>query len=168
MINRNLTNAELLAIDAVKNNYDENLLTIIDKVETANPDYVNIYILGKVNFGIGTMSEAEADMLGINFERPMRAIITTTKEMANDLIIGGAFYPNMAIRVEDSYEKFFEEQQPRVTAKKEILVGEDNKPIYRTTKVVYDHELVKNPHRLIKPLGIFEEPKVTANSLIES
>ena len=157
-INRFMKNHEIIERDEVKYFFEEGYLIVIDVVETNNPEYINLYLLGNVDFGKGgSLSKAEAQLAGINLERPMRCIALAKADIAEAYRPGDIMPKEFTIRVEDSYEKSFDSQPPRTTVDGEILVGDDNKIIYRNTRVVTREELEENPHNIIKTKGTLSE-----------
>ena len=67
VINRNLTNEEILANDSIRKKVDSGQIVVIDKVQTSNPDYDNLYFIGLVD-GLATgttqVSDLAAQLLG--------------------------------------------------------------------------------------------------------
>lgn len=146
-LNRNLTNEELLANAEIKKALDEGNLVLIDKVQTSNEEYVNLYFMAKVT-GLPSsnteVSDLGAQLLGWNStEVYMRAIQNASAKVAQKLP-KGATIPG-TIRVKDSLKAWFDGQQPRVDRNGNILLN-NGKPIYRTTQICSHDEFQKKGH----------------------
>lgn len=146
-LNRNMTNDELLAINEVKQAIDNGKIVIIDKVATSNPEYTNLYFIGKVeglassNTGVSSLA---AQLLGWNnSEIYMRSIQNASTAVANQLPIGSAL-PG-TIRVVDSVEKAFDNQTSRIDRDDNHLLH-NGQPIYRSTEICTIEELAESGH----------------------
>jgi hypothetical protein len=146
-LNRNLTNDQLLADANIKASLDAGKIVIIDKVPTANPEYTNLYFIGKVeglassNTGVSSLA---AQLLGWNnSDIYMRSIQNANTEVANQLPIGSAL-PG-TIRVVDSTEKAFDNQTSRIDRDGNHLLH-NGQPIYRNTEICTIEELAEKGH----------------------
>lgn|GEM_PF-5552848 len=146
-LNRNMTNDELLAINEVKQAIDNGKIVIIDKVATSNPEYTNLYFIGKVeglassNTGVSSLA---AQLLGWNnSDIYMRSIQNASTAVANQLPIGSAL-PG-TVRVVDSTEKAFDNQTSRIDRDGNHLLH-NNQPIYRSTEICTHEELAESGH----------------------
>jgi hypothetical protein len=142
-----MTNDELLAINEVKQAIDNGKIVIIDKVATSNPEYTNLYFIGKVeglassNTGVSSLA---AQLLGWNnSEIYMRSIQNASTAVANQLPIGSAL-PG-TIRVVDSVEKAFDNQTSRIDRDDNHLLH-NGQPIYRSTEICTIEELAESGH----------------------
>lgn len=146
-MNRNLSNTELMAIPAVKAAVESGSLVLIDKVQTANPEYTNLYFFGNVE-GLGgasaEVSAAAAELLGWNSSYQDRCIQNSKTAIANTLVVGQEF-KNFAIRIVDSTVPQFQGQQFRKDGNDNVLYHE-GKPIYRTRFLVTKDELATKGH----------------------
>lgn len=152
-INRFMTNDELLGMDDIREPWEHGHVIVIDKQETRNGNYA-IYSLGSINqFDLTHMSNAELYLNNKNEMTPIRCISFADEFNAAEIEIGKPLNINnerLAIRIEDSYDKSFEEQPPRMNSQKDIFLGENDKPIYRLTRLVFRYELDEYPHRVLK------------------
>lgn len=151
VINRNLTNEEILANDSIREKVNSGQIVVIDKVQTSNPEYVNLYFIGLVD-GLATgttqVSDLAAQLLGWdNSGIPFRAIQNARKDIADKISIGHGI--NGCIRVMDSTEPFFEGQEPRQDRKGRVLYH-DGKPVYRIGTICSHEEFKAESHQLLQ------------------
>ena len=146
-LNRNLTNDVLLADANIKQQLDNGNLVLIDMVPTSNPEYTNLYFIGKVtglassNTGISQLAAALLNW-GSN-EVYMRSIQNASTEVAQQMQKGQALPGTM--RVIDSLEPAFEGQTSRIDRNgKQLLSG--GKPVYRTTQICTIEEFEQQGH----------------------
>ena len=151
VINRNLTNEEILANDSIREKVNGGQIVVIDKVQTNNPDYVNLYFIGLVD-GLATgttqVSDLAAQLLGWdNSGIPFRAIQNAKKDIADKIPIGHGI--NGCIRVIDSTERFFEGQEPRQDRKGRVLYH-NGEPVYRIGAICSHEEFKAEGHQLLQ------------------
>ena len=151
VINRNLTNEEILANDSIREKVDSGQIVVIDKVQTSNPDYVNLYFIGLVD-GLATgttqVSDLAAQLLGWdNSGIPFRAIQNAKKDIADSIPVGHGI--KGCIRVIDSTEPFFEGQEPRQDRKGRVLYH-NGKPVYRIGTICSHEEFKAEGHHLLQ------------------
>lgn len=165
VINRNLTNEEILANDAIREKVDNGEIVIIDKVQTSNPEYVNLYFIGLVD-GLATgttqVSDLAAQLLGWdNSGIPFRAIQNAKREIADKLPIGYGIKGR--IRVLDSIEPFFEGQEPRQDRKGRVLYHK-SQPVYRIGTICSHEEFEAEGHQLLQAEKLVAEGDSTQPS----
>ena len=151
VINRNLTNEEILANDSIREKIYNGEIVVIDKVQTSNPDYVNLYFIGLVD-GLATgttqVSNLAAQLLGWdNSGIPFRAVQNARKSIADGIPIGHGI--KGCIRVIDSTEPFFEGQEPRQDRKGRVLYH-GGKPVYRIGTICSHEEFKAQGHQLLQ------------------
>ena len=151
VINRNLTNEEILANDSIREKVNSGQIVVIDKVETSHPDYVNLYFIGLVD-GLATgttqVSDLAAQLLGWdNSGIPFRAIQNAKKDIADKIPVGHGI--NGCIRVLDSTERFFEGQEPRQDRKGRVLYH-NGEPVYRIGTICSHEEFETEGHQLLQ------------------
>ena len=146
-LNRNLTNDVLLADANIKQQLDNGNLVLIDMVPTSNPEYTNLYFIGKVtglassNTGVSQLAAALLNW-GSN-EVYMRSIQNASTQVAQQMQKGQTLPGTM--RVIDSLEPAFEGQTSRIDRNgKQLLSG--GKPIYRTTQICTHEEFEQQGH----------------------
>ena len=151
VINRNLTNEEILANDSIREKVNSGQIVVIDKVQTSNPDYVNLYFIGLVDglaSGTTQVSKLASQLLGWDDGGiPFRAIQNARKDIADKIPIGHGV--NGCIRVMDSTEPFFEGQEPRQDRKGRVLYH-DGKPVYRIGTICSHEEFEADGHHLLQ------------------
>ena len=150
-LNRNLTNDVLLADANIKQQLDNGNLVLIDMVPTSNPEYTNLYFIGKVT-GLASsntgVSSLQAALLGWNnSEVYMRSIQNASTAVAQQLQKGQAI-PG-TIRVIDSLEPSFDGQTSRIDRNGSQLLN-NGKPIYRSTQICTVEELDSMGHATIE------------------
>ena len=100
VINRNLTNEEILANDSIREKVNSGQIVVIDKVQTNNPDYVNLYFIGLVD-GLATgttqVSDLAAQLLGWDNSGIPLSYSECSKDIADKIPIGHGI--NGCIRV---------------------------------------------------------------------
>ena len=151
VINRNLTNEEILANDSIREKVNSGQIVVIDKVQTSNPDYVNLYFIGLVD-GLATgttqVSNLAAQLLGWdNSGIPFRAVQNAKKDIADKIPVGHGI--KGCIRVIDSTERFFEGQEPRQDRKGRVLYH-NGKPVYRIGTICSHEEFKAEGHQLLQ------------------
>ena len=148
-LNRNMTNEEILAHKDIKDAMDNGKLIIIDGVQTSNPEYTNLYFMGKVE-GLPSsntnVSELAATLLNWGAVY-MRSIQNASTQIADGLEIGQTI--DGAIRVTDSTEPAFDNQSPRVDRDNNLLLHNGSK-IYRTTNICTQQELDRDGHATLE------------------
>lgn len=158
VINRNLTNEEILANDAIREKVNNGEIVVIDKRETSHPEYINLYFIGLVD-GLATsttqVSNLAAQLLGWdNSGIPFRAIQNARKDIADKIPVGHSIKGR--IRVLDSTERFFEGQEPRQDRKGRVLYH-DGKPVYRIGTICSHEEFEADGHHLLQAEKMVEE-----------
>ena len=151
VINRNLTNEEILANDSIREKVNSGQIVVIDKVQTSNPDYVNLYFIGLVD-GLATgttqVSDLAAQLLGWdNSGIPFRAVQNAKKDIADKIPVGHGI--KGCIRVIDSTERFFEGQEPRQDRKGRVLYH-NGEPVYRIGTICSHEEFKAEGHQLLQ------------------
>lgn len=156
-LTKNLTNEELMSIEDIKNAVNNGNLIVIDKVQTSNPDYVNLYMFGNVEGLMNTtINEAQSMFLNFNSGKiQLRCIQNASTEIANKYEIGNII-DGIGIQVFDSVEKSFETQAPRKDKEGNILLNE-GMPIYRTTIVNTKEAIEAEGHKTLKVTGRVNE-----------
>ena len=148
-LNRNKTNEEILAVAGIKDAMDNGKIVIVDKVQTSNPEYTNLYFMGKVD-GLASsntnVSELAAALLNWGAVY-MRSIQNASTKVAEQLAIGSTI--DGAIIVTDSIEPTFDGQSPRVDRDNNLLLHNGSK-IYRTTSICTQQELDRDGHATLE------------------
>jgi len=149
-LNRNLTNDQILANANIKEAIDKGELVIIDMVPTSNPEYTNLYFIGKVT-GLAesntNVSVLSAQLLGWKDGIYMRSIQNASTAIAEKLQIGESIMGTM--RVVDSIEPEFDGQNPRIDREGNQLLHNNN-PIYRNTFICTHEELEEQGHSTLE------------------
>jgi hypothetical protein len=158
VINRNLTNEEILANDSIREKIYNGEIVVIDKVQTSNPNYVNLYFIGLVD-GLATgttqVSKLASQLLGWdNSGIPFRAVQNARKSIADGIPIGHGI--KGCIRVLDSIEPFFEGQEPRQDRKGRVLYH-GGKPVYRIGTICSHEEFKAQGHQLLQAEKMADE-----------
>ena len=148
-LNRNKTNEEILANKDIKDAMDNGKIVIIDKVQTSNPEYTNLYFMGKVEgLASSNTNVSQLAALFLNWGAVyMRSIQNASTKVAEQLQIGQTV--DGAIRVTDSTEPAFDNQSPRVDRDNNLLLH-DGKKIYRTTNICTHDELQRDGHATLE------------------
>ena len=160
---RNISNEELLVNESIKNALDGGNLVLIDKVQTANPEYTNLYFIGRIK-GLASsnteVSSLAAKLLGWNnSEIYLRSVQNASTEIADSLELGSIIPGTM--RVVDSLEKSFESQNLRIDRNGKTLLH-NGQPIYRNTFICTEDELQQSPH-----MTLVVTEKVDADGVVE-
>jgi len=164
-MNRNLTNAEILATAGIQELINAGKVVIIDKVTTSNPDFTNLYLMTQVE-GIGSSSN-EAQELLLGWTAPvMRCIANAKTEIADKFQLGSSLPGDFTFRVTDHTEPQFKGHGQRRDSDGNLLYTEDNKPIFRQTTLVSKRELEANGHSLLTVGERVRQSPIQASQLL--
>jgi hypothetical protein len=152
LVNSKSSNEALLASPEVVAAVQGGSVILIDKIPTANPNYVSLYFAGMVETASSsTVGKAQAMLLGWtdNSQFLMRAMQNAATEIADKLETGKVFN-DFALQIIDTNTPGYESHTPRQSKTGEVYVDESGKPIYRTARLVTKDELANEGHQVIK------------------
>lgn len=152
LVNSKSSNEALLASPEVVAAVQGGNVILIDKIPTANPNYVSLYFAGMVETtSSSTVGKAQAMLLGWsdNSQFLMRAMQNAAVEIADKLETGKVFN-DFALQIVDTNTPGYESHTPRQSKTGEVYVDESGKPIYRTARLVTKDELATEGHQVIK------------------
>ena len=152
LVNSKSSNEALLASPEVVAAVQGGNVILIDKIPTANPNYVSLYFAGMVETtSSSTVGKAQAMLLGWtdNSQFLMRAMQNAAVEIADKLETGKVFN-DFALQIVDTNTPGYESHTPRQSKTGEVYVDESGKPIYRTARLVTKDELAIEGHQVIK------------------
>ena len=152
LVNSKSSNEALLASPEVVAAVQGGNVILIDKIPTANPNYVSLYFAGMVETtSSSTVGKAQAMLLGWtdNSQFLMRAMQNAAVEIADKLETGKVFN-DFALQIIDTNTPGYESHTPRQSKTGEVYVDESGKPIYRTARLVTKDELAIEGHQVIK------------------
>ena len=152
LVNSKSSNEALLASPEVVAAVQGGNVILIDKIPTANPNYVSLYFAGMVETASSsTVSKVQAMLLGWtdNSQFLMRAMQNAAVEIADKLETGKVFN-DFALQIVDTNTPGYESHTPRQSKTGEVYVDEAGKPIYRTARLVTKDELATEGHQVIK------------------
>ena len=153
LVNSKSSNEALLASPEVVAAVQGGNVILIDKISTANPNYVSLYFAGMVEIASSstTVSAAATKLLGWtdNSQFLMRAMQNAAVEIADKLETGKVFN-DFALQIIDTNTPGYESHTPRQSKTGEVYVDESGKPIYRTARLVTKDELAIEGHQIIK------------------
>ena len=152
LVNSKSSNEALLASPEVVAAVQGGNVILIDKIPTANPNYVSLYFAGMVETASSsTVSKVQAMLLGWtdNSQFLMRAMQNAAVEIADKLETGKVFN-DFALQIIDTNTPGYESHTPRQSKTGEVYVDEAGKPIYRTARLVTKDELATEGHQVIK------------------
>lgn len=152
LVNSKSSNEALLASPEVVAAVQGGNVILIDKIPTANPNYVSLYFAGMVETtNSSTVGKAQAMLLGWtdNSQFLMRAMQNAVVEIADKLETGKVF-SDFALQIIDTNTPGYELHTPRQSKTGEVYVDESGKPIYRTARLVTKDELAIEGHQVIK------------------
>ena len=152
LVNSKSTNEALLASPEVVAAIQGGNVILIDKIPTANPEYVSLYFAGMVETASSsTVSGAAVALLGWNDNSQflMRAMQNAKAEIADKFELGKVF-ESFAIQIIDTNTPAYEKHTARQSKTGEVYVDEFGKPIYRTGRLVTKDELSAEGHKTIK------------------
>lgn len=164
-LSRDLTNSEL---DDIVGDINLGEVVVIDKRETSNDKFVNLYLYGPVE-GVRSessgVSKAQARLLGWdNSSNNMRCIANASKDIADDIELGDKI--EGCIRVTDYLEEQFDGHNPRTNSNGDLLYyndGEDLYEVYRYTEFVDEEELEAKGHSVLKVSAIKDDEESDDN-----
>jgi hypothetical protein len=171
-MNNSMKNADLMAIPAVAEAIKAGSVVLIDKKQTADATYTNLYFFAETELGGGSgeVSEAAAMLLGWTGSQS-RAIQNAKTEIANNFEVGKVF-PDFALRCIDSVEKQWDTQNPRIDSNGQLFFN-GAKEIYRRFELVTKSELAAKGHVLLEvtskgiPAPAEQSQGVSANNILE-
>jgi hypothetical protein len=147
-MSRHLTNKELMADEKISTAVKSGKLVVIDKVETSNPEYINMYFMGLVE-GLSPEKEVSslaASLLGWdNSGFPLRAIQNASVEIAAKFEIGNTIEGRIV--VEDHLESQYGGQKARQDKDGNMLYHH-GKAVYRLTSIIGNEEF--EGHRILE------------------
>ena len=152
LVNSKSSNEALLASPEVVAAVQGGNVILIDKIPTANQNYVSLYFAGMVETtSSSTVGKAQAMLLGWtdNSQFLMRAMQNAAVEIADKLETGKVFN-DFALQIIDTNTPGYESHTPRQSKTGEVYVDESGKPIYRTARLVTKDELAIEGHQVIK------------------
>ena len=152
LVNSKSSNEALLDSPEVVAAVQGGNVILIDKIPTANPNYVSLYFAGMVETASSsTVGKAQAMLLGWtdNSQFLMRAMQNAAVEIADKLETGKVFN-DFALQIIDTNTPGYESHTPRQSKTGEVYVDEAGKPIYRTARLVTKDELAIEGHQVIK------------------
>ena len=152
LVNSKSSNEQLLTSPEVVAAVQGGNVILIDKIPTANPNYVSLYFAGMVETtSSSTVGKAQAMLLGWtdNSQFLMRAMQNAAVEIADKLETGKVFN-DFALQIIDTNTPGYESHTPRQSKTGEVYVDEAGKPIYRTARLVTKDELAIEGHQVIK------------------
>jgi len=153
LVNSKSTNEALLASPEVVAAIQGGNVILIDKIPTANPEYVSLYFAGMVETASSSTNtnKAETMLLGWsdNSQFLMRAMQNSAVEIADKFEVGKVF-DQFALQIVDTNTPAYEKHTPRQSKVGEVYVDEFGKPIYRTGRLTTKDELSAEGHKTIK------------------
>ena len=152
LVNSKSSNEALLASPEVVAAVQGGNVILIDKIPTANPNYVSLYFAGMVETASSSaVGKAQAMLLGWtdNSQFLMRAMQNAAVEIADKLETGKVFN-DFALQIVDTNTPGYESHTPRQSKTGEVYVDKSGKPIYRTARLVTKDELAIEGHQVIK------------------
>lgn len=152
LVNSKSSNEALLASPEVVAAVQGGNVILIDKIPTANPNYVSLYFAGMVETAnSSTVSKVATMLLGWtdNSHFLMRAMQNAAVAIADKLETGKVFN-DFALQIIDTNTPGYESHTPRQSKTGEVYVDESGKPIYRTARLVTKDELAIEGHQIIK------------------
>ena len=152
LVNSKSSNEALMASPEVVAAVQGGNVILIDKIPTANPNYVSLYFAGMVETASSSIvGKAQAMLLGWtdNSQFLMRAMQNAAVEIADKLETGKVFN-DFALQIIDTNTPGYESHTPRQSKTGEVYVDEYGKPIYRTARLVTKDELAIEGHQVIK------------------
>lgn len=170
LVSRNLTNEQLLAIDSIREALEAGHVVLIDKVQTSNPEYTNLYFMGYCEVTSGAeISEVQKALLGWDSSVfVMRVQQNAKTEIADKFTIGQAF-PKFAVQIVDSLQPSYATQEPRKSKSGDVVTDINNNPIYRSTRLVTQGELAERGHVIIERKRVVATAQsAKASALLES
>jgi len=174
MINLNSTNEELLQDAKIKEVLNSANIVVIDKKETANPEFITLCLGQTVNLGGGSINPAAAMLLGFSGQI-QRCFQNVSAENAEAVNIGDnlneIFDTDFALQINDSltpnpdFNHKPRQGRNRETKELEMLVCKETaSPVYRQCELVLaediDHTVIKTVLESQYEGGVIKKNKV--------